>query len=88
MDYLKEINDFETEFSSKTFVLTGTLDRFTRDEAKSRIEMLGGSVSGSVSKRTNVVVAGKEAGSKLKKALDLGVTVWDEEQFLNVLSKY
>lgn len=88
MDYLKEINDFETEFSSKTFVLTGTLDRFTRDEAKSRIEMLGGSVSGSVSKRTDVVVAGKEAGSKLKKALDLGVTVWDEEQFLNVLSKY
>ncbi|MEI3508876.1 MAG: NAD-dependent DNA ligase LigA [Bacilli bacterium] len=88
MMYLKNINTKETDFSGKTFVLTGTLERFTRDEAKEKIEALGGEVTTSVSKKTGVVIAGAEAGSKLKKAEDLGVTIWDEETFINILSKY
>ena len=85
--YLKETKK-DTEFSNKTFVLTGTLERFTRDEAKEKIESLGGKVSSSVSKKTSVVVAGKEAGSKLTKAKDLGVTIWGEEELINKLSNY
>jgi len=86
--YLKNINNKETDFSSKTFVLTGSLERFTRNEAKEKIEALGGTVTSSVSQKTDVVIAGKEAGSKLKKAKDLNVLIWDEETFINVLSKY
>jgi len=88
MKYLKQTNTNQTEFTDKTFVLTGTLERFTRDEAKEKIEMLGGIVTGSVSKKTDVVIAGTEAGSKLKKANDLNITVWNEEEFINILSKY
>ncbi len=88
MSYLKEVSTEETMFTGKTFVLTGSLERFTRDEAKIRIEELGGTVSSSVSKKTSVVIAGAEAGSKLTKAKDLGITIWDEEEFLNNLSKY
>lgn len=88
MSYLKEISLEDTLFTGKTFVLTGALDRFTRDEAKARIEQLGGFVSSSVSKKTSVVIAGSEAGSKLMKAKDLGITIWDEETFVNNLSKY
>ena len=88
MSYLKEISLEDTLFTGKTFVLTGALDRFTRDEAKARIEQLGGSVSSSVSKKTSVVIAGSDAGSKLMKAKDLGITIWDEETFVNNLSKY
>ena len=88
MSYLKTISSEETLFSGKTFVLTGSLERFTRDEAKIRIEELGGSVSSSVSKKTSVVIAGAEAGSKLTKARDLGITIWNEEEFINNLSKY
>lgn len=72
----------EQPFAGKIFVLTGTLSSMTRDEAKKKIEALGGRVTGSVSKKTDVVVAGTEAGSKLDKANELGVTVWDEGEFL------
>lgn len=73
--------------SGKTFVLTGTLASLSRDEAKSRLEALGAKVAGSVSKKTDYVVAGEEAGSKLDKARELDVPVWDEQQFLEQLKE-
>jgi len=69
-----------TKLAGKTFVLTGTLARYTRDEAKKMIEDAGGKVTGSVSKKTDYVVAGSDAGSKLDKAKELGVAVIDEKQ--------
>jgi DNA ligase (NAD+) len=84
---------FEQEIKKKeggplqgmTFVLTGTLPHLTRDDAKAKIEGAGGKVAGSVSKKTNYVVAGEEAGSKLDKARELGITVIDETQLLKML---
>lgn len=76
----KNIEEKE-QFKDKTFVLTGSLSSFTRDEAKSYIEGFGGKVSGSVSKKTDFVLAGEEAGSKLVKAEELGVSIIDEEIF-------
>jgi DNA ligase (NAD+) len=72
--------------AGKTFVLTGTLPTLTRDEAKDMIEALGGKVAGSVSKNTDYVVAGAEAGSKLDKAQALGLTILDETQFRELIS--
>ncbi len=71
----------EGPLAGKTFVLTGTLDSMTREEAAARLEQLGAKVAGSVSKKTSVVVYGREAGSKLEKAQKLGVETWDEQQF-------
>ena len=71
----------------KTFVLTGSLESLTRDEAQARLEALGHKVAGSVSKKTDYVVAGADAGSKLDKAKDLGVAVLDEAQFVEFLRK-
>ncbi len=72
-------------FTDKTVVLTGSLEKFTRNDAKELIESLGGKVSGSVSKKTDFVVAGEEAGSKLTKANELGITVLTEDDFLNMV---
>jgi DNA ligase (NAD+) len=71
-------------FSGKTFVLTGTLPTMTREQAAAKIESLGGKVSGSVSKKTDFVLAGSEAGSKLDKAQKLGVRIIDEAEFLKL----
>lgn len=75
----------ELPFAGKTFVLTGTLPSMTRDEAAAKIEALGGRVSGSVSKKTDFVLAGSEAGSKLDKAKELGVKIIDEPAFRKML---
>ena len=75
----------DTRFAGMTFVLTGTLPTMKRDEASALIEQHGGKTSGSVSKKTTYVLAGEEAGSKLTKAQNLGVTIIDEETFLEML---
>ena len=75
-----------TQLAGKTFVLTGTLAHFTRDEAKRMIEDAGGKVTGSVSKKTDYVVAGADAGSKLDKARELGVKVIDEKEMEKIVA--
>ena len=75
----------DQRFAGKTFVLTGTLDRFTRAEATKMIEDRGGKAAGSVSKKTTYVVAGEAAGSKLRKAQELGVPVLTQEEFLALM---
>jgi DNA ligase (NAD+) len=77
-------NAADTRFAGKTFVLTGTLPTYSREQAKAIIESFGGKVSGSVSKKTDYVLAGEDAGSKLTKAESLGVTVIDEGEFNNM----
>ncbi|MBR1802397.1 MAG: NAD-dependent DNA ligase LigA [Clostridia bacterium] len=75
----------DDRFAGKTFVLTGTLENYSREEASNLIEKLGGKTSSSVSKKTDYVLAGEEAGSKLKKAQELGVTILSEEEFLSMI---
>ena len=75
----------EGKFSEKVFVLTGTLDHYTRDKAIEEIEARGVKVTNSVSKNTDYVVAGAEAGSKLEKAKKLGVKIIDEAEFIELL---
>ena len=75
----------DARFAGKTFVLTGALTRFTREEATEKIELFGGKASGSVSKKTSYVVVGENAGSKERKARELGIPILSEEEFLEMI---
>ena len=81
--YISKIKDIKEEFNNKTFVLTGTLESLTRNEAKDIIESLGGKITNSVSKKTDVVIVGANPGSKYDEAIKLGITLWSEEEFLS-----
>lgn len=83
MDAVEDVVD--SRFAGMTFVLTGTLSQYTREEAKSIVESLGGKVSGSVSKKTTIVLAGESAGSKLTKAQELGIKIIDENEFVEMI---
>ena len=79
----RQISD--TRFSGMTFVLTGALSKFTREEATEKIELFGGKASGSVSKKTTYVVVGENAGSKERKARELGIPILSEDDFLTMI---
>ena len=81
--YLEKEKNINELFDGKTFVLTGTLSSMSRDEGKEVIESLGGKNTGSVSKKTDVVIVGDSPGSKYDKAKELGVTIWYEEEFIS-----
>ena len=75
----------DARFSGMTFVLTGSLSKFTREEATEKIELLGGKAAGSVSKKTSYVVVGENAGSKERKARELGIPILSEDDFLAMI---
>ena len=75
----------DDNFNDKTFVLTGTLSKLTRDQASLEIENRGGKVTNSVTKKTNVVIVGENPGSKYQKARDLEIEIWIEEEFISKL---
>ncbi len=81
MESHEDVEEHDDRFAGKTFVLTGTLEKYSRDEASEIIEKFGGKTSSSVSKKTSYVLAGEEAGSKLTKAQDLEVTIISEQEF-------
>ncbi len=82
-----EVDSDSLLFAGKTVVLTGKLEQWTRGEAQERIEALGGSVTGSVSKKTTLLIAGEDAGSKQKKAESLGIEIWTEQMFIDALNE-
>ena len=84
---IRTVKSRHKDFEGKTFVLTGKLSSMSRDEAGDLVRELGGKVAGSVSKKTDYVVVGEEAGSKLKKASDLGIKILDEDQFLKMVGR-
>ena len=86
MEYLGlSVNTYNENFNGKTFVLTGTLNNYTRDEASQIIENNGGKVTSSVTSKTSVVLVGDNPGSKYDKAVNLGIEIWDEDKFSNML---
>lgn len=87
MHYLGQKIEKKEAFNGKSFVLTGTLVLFTREEAKEKIESLGGKTIDSVSKKTSVVIVGSNPGSKYQKAKELGIEIWSEEEFQENLKK-
>lgn len=87
MDYIEDKKNIKEEFIDKKFVLTGSLNKITRDEASKIIEDLGGSTSSSVSAKTDVVIVGDNPGSKYTKALNLGIKIWSEEEFLQKIKE-
>lgn len=87
MSYIGKEKNINESFDGKTFVLTGTLTSMSRDEAKELIESLGGINTSSVSKKTDVVIVGENPGSKYDKAKELGITIWDEEEFKNMVGE-
>ena len=84
MIYRSSVSGGDGRFKGKTFVPTGTLPTMKRKEAQSLIEKLGGKVSSSVSKKTDYVVAGEDAGSKLVKAQELGIEIISEQELINI----
>ena len=80
-----KIETVDARFAGKTFVLTGALTKFTRDEATAQIERFGGKAAGSVSKKTSYVVVGENAGSKERKARELGIPILSEDEFLGMI---
>lgn len=87
MKYLGQEVQENEDFSNKTFVLTGSLEIFTREEAEEKIELLGGKTSGSVSKKTSVLIVGANPGSKYQKAQELGIPIWTEQEFQEKIEK-
>ena len=87
MEYQEKEGE-DDRFSGKTFVLTGTLEKYTRGEATNIIEKFGGKTSSSVSKKTDYVLAGEEAGSKLTKAQNLGVKIISEKEFEEMIGTF
>ncbi|MFG6495701.1 NAD-dependent DNA ligase LigA [Fictibacillus sp. UD] len=84
---LVKVEDLDTPFAGKTVVLTGKLSILTRNDAKEQLERLGAKVTGSVSKNTDMLIAGEDAGSKLDKAKTLGIEIWDEQKLVDELNK-
>jgi DNA ligase (NAD+) len=80
-------SESDSYFAGKTIVLTGKIERLSRNEAKEKIELLGGKVTGSVSKKTDLLIAGEDAGSKLTKANELEIEVWDEDKLMEELNR-
>ncbi|HCT44027.1 MAG TPA: DNA ligase [Phycisphaerales bacterium] len=85
-DSIEQAVDHDSVFAGKTIVLTGTLEHFTRPDLAEKLEGLGAKVTGSVSKNTDLLIAGESAGSKLTKAQSLGIEIWDEQRLLDALN--
>ena len=86
--YFKKVEKIQpSKYSGKIFVFTGSLEKFTRKNAQDMVESMGARASNSVSSKTNFLIAGPGAGSKLNKALDLGITVLTEDEFLKLINE-
>jgi DNA ligase (NAD+) len=87
MEYFGEKKETNDYFTNKRFVITGSIEGYSRDEIKHIIEKYKGSTSESVSKKTDVVIVGKEPGSKYTKAQELNIEIWDENKIIEILKE-